>query len=154
MGGYGAIRNGLKYNDTFGNIVALSSALHLEGFANRTDEEDMWFERKTYLESHFGDLKEMLTTDKNPKWLVEQLVAKKAHIPSFYMACGDSDRLLESNSDFAGFLKKNGVQVQYEIGKGDHEWDFWDLYIKKAIYEYLPTENASAGLSSGNIGDK
>ncbi|WP_240647274.1 alpha/beta hydrolase [Paenibacillus nanensis] len=27
MGGYGAIRNGLRYSDTFGGIIALSSAL-------------------------------------------------------------------------------------------------------------------------------
>ena len=27
MGGYGAIRNGLKYNKTFSRIIALSSAL-------------------------------------------------------------------------------------------------------------------------------
>ena len=30
MGGYGAIRNGLKYHDTFGYIIGLSSALITE----------------------------------------------------------------------------------------------------------------------------
>ena len=30
MGGYGAIRNGLKYHDTFGYIAGLSSAMILE----------------------------------------------------------------------------------------------------------------------------
>ena len=29
MGGYGAIRNGLKYSDTFGRILGFSSALHI-----------------------------------------------------------------------------------------------------------------------------
>lgn len=154
MGGYGALRNGLKYNQTFGRIVALSSALYMEEMADKTDEEELWFERKTYLESRYGDLKELLKTDKNPKWLVKQLVDKKALIPEIYMACGDEDRLLDCNTKFANFLKENSVHVDYEIGKGNHEWDFWDTYIKKAIYEWLPTEKSGMGLSSGNIGDR
>ena len=55
------------------------------------------------------------------------------------MACGDKDILLDVNKDFVAFLKEKSVDVTFEIGNGDHEWDFWDAYIKKAI-EWLPTE--------------
>ena len=32
-----------------------------------------------------------------------------------------------------------GCPVYYEEAKGlAHEWDFWDLYLRKALYEWLP----------------
>ena len=76
---------------------------------------------------------------KNPKFLVEQLLKEDRKLPKIYMACGDKDILLDVNKDFVAFLKEKSVDVTFEIGNGDHEWDFWDAYIKKAI-EWLPTE--------------
>ena len=45
---------------------------------------------------------------------------------------------------------KNGFSVTYEEGPGGHEWDFWDTYIKKAL-DWLPLENISRGMNSGNV---
>lgn len=151
MGGFGALRNGLKYSDTFGYIVSLSGALHLEQMAARTEEAPFFLESKSYAEACFGDLSEVLESDKNPRWLVKQLKKGKKEIPEIYMACGDQDHLLPVNKDMAKFLKEQGVRVTLEIGPGNHEWDFWDAYIKKAI-EWLPTEKNGLGVNSGNIG--
>ena len=46
MGGYGAIRNGLKYHDTFGYIAGLSSAMILEKANVADDSSPMFFEKK------------------------------------------------------------------------------------------------------------
>ena len=100
MGGYGAIRNGLKYHDTFGAIVALSSALIVEGLSARTNEPPIFMERRDYAESVFGDLDVVLESDKNPKYLVEQLKKEGAQFPEIYMACGDADGLMGANQDF------------------------------------------------------
>lgn len=43
MGGYGAIRNGLKYRDTFGGIVALSKALVTERAIQSSDDVEWAF---------------------------------------------------------------------------------------------------------------
>ena len=53
MGGYGAIRNGLKYHDTFGYIAGLSSAMILEKMGTTDDSSPMFFEKKSFLESVF-----------------------------------------------------------------------------------------------------
>lgn len=151
MGGFGAIRNGLKYHDTFGAIIALSAALHMDGFKNRTNEAPIFFERKDYVEALFGNLDEMLKSDKNPKYLVEQLVKEGAEFPAIYMACGAEDALLPCNQDFVRFLQEREVPVTFEVGPGNHEWDFWDTYIRKAI-EWLPLEKTGLGMNSGNVG--
>lgn len=151
MGGFGAIRNGLKYHDTFGAIIALSAALHMDGFKSRTNDAPIFFERRNYVEALFGDLDEMLVSDKNPKYLVEQLLREGAEFPAIYMACGKDDALLSCNQDFVNFLRERNVQVTFEVGPGNHEWDFWDTYIKKGI-EWLPLEKTGLGINSGNVG--
>ena len=151
MGGFGALRNGLKYSDTFGYIISLSGALHLEEMASRAKDAPFFLESKSYAEACFGDLSKVLESDKNPRWLVKQLRAAKKDLPKLYMACGDQDHLLPVNEDMVKFLKEQGADVTFEIGPGNHEWDFWDAYIKKAI-DWLPTEQNGLDINSGNVG--
>lgn len=151
MGGYGALRNGLKYSDTFGGIIALSAACHLEEIAGRTEDTGSMLSNKSYAEACFGDLSKLLESDRNPKYLARQLSAEKKPFPKIYMACGDRDDLLPANREMVSFLREQGADMTFEIGQGGHEWDFWDAYIKKAI-EWLPTESSGLGISSGNVG--
>ena len=151
MGGYGAMRNGLKYWENFGCIVALSGALLVEDVAKRTNDDPFFLNRRDYAEACFGDLSKILDSDRNPKYLVRQLKKEGRPIPRIYMACGDADSLLPANQDMAAFLKEQGADVTFEVGPGAHEWDFWDTYIRKAI-EWLPTDKVSQGMNSGNVG--
>ncbi len=151
MGGYGALRNGLKYHDTFGYIISLSGALLIDDMPERTNDVPVFMESRDYAESCFGDLDALLESDKNPKRLIGDLKAAGADIPKIYMACGDADMLLGANESMAEFLRGQGADVTFETGPGSHEWDFWDTYIKKAI-AWLPTEKSGLGLNSGNIG--
>lgn len=151
MGGFGALRNGLKYSDTFGCIISLSGALHLEEMASRTKDTPFFLESRSYSEACFGDLSKVLESDKNPRWLVKELKKAGKELPKIYMACGDQDSLLPVNKDMVKFLNEQGAEVTFEIGPGSHEWDFWDAYIKKAI-EWLPTEQSGLGINSGNVG--
>ena len=73
MGGYGAIRNGLKYHDTFGYIAGLSSAMILEKMGTADDSSPMFFEKKSFLESVFGDLSRIKDCEINPEWIAENM---------------------------------------------------------------------------------
>lgn len=151
MGGYGALRNGLKYHDTFGAVVALSSALIVDDAPNRKPGEMNPLLSREFAEATFGDLSTLLESDRNPKYLVEQMCREGVKFPEIYMACGEDDSLLENNNDFAEFLRSHNVNVTYEVGAGNHEWDFWDRYIKKGI-QWLPVEKTGLGMNSGNVG--
>jgi len=151
MGGYGALRNGLKYSDTFGAIVNLSGKVDVEDFAFRTEQEGLFIATVDYARHCFGELGEtLMESDKNPQWLIRKLIREKKPIPDIYMACGDRDGLLGANRALSEFLTEQGVKHTFEVGPGDHEWDFWDTYIKKAI-QWLPTEKNALGIGSGNV---
>lgn len=131
MGGYGALRTGLKYHETFGAIIALSAA-----FA-QFETDDIAF--REYRETCFGPLHEAAKTDKNPRVLMESL-KNSLQKPEVYIACGLQDTLLPWNRLYHNILKDHGFNVVYEEWEGDHNWEFWDAGIEKAI-SWLPLEN-------------
>ena len=151
MGGYGAMRNGLKYSGTFGCILPPSGALHTGMLAEIATEDGPFFQRRSFLEAVFGDLSKLAGSDMDPKQLARGLIRAGKPLPRIYMACGDQDFLLPANRDMAAFLKAQGAHITFEVGPGSHDWDFWDTYIQKAI-SWLPTGKSTAGLGSGNVG--
>lgn len=151
MGGYGAMRNGLKYSDTFGCIAAFSGAWDIEEMASREEDTGFMLSSRSYVQACFGDLRKLPGSDMDPRFLAKQLHDSGKPFPRIYIACGVDDSLLPVNRSLAAFLKEQGADVTYEEGPGAHEWDFWDAYVKKAI-QWLPTEDGSQGISSGNVG--
>ena len=145
MGGYGAVRNGLKYHDTFGAVISFSGVLQLwEENTSPSQRVNMAFEAGI-----FGDLDDALASDKNPAWLVKELSGKK-NLPNMYIACGTEDALLSHSRNFRDLLTENGFSVTYVEGPGGHEWDFWDTHIKKVL-DWLPLDALSRGINSGNV---
>lgn len=149
MGGYGALRNGLKYHETFGCIGGLSSALIVKGMNDRTNDSPVFMERRDFAENIFGDLSVVEDGDLNPEWLVKKLSGEKVDLPKIYMACGTEDFLLDLNRGLRKTMEECKVDLTYEEGPGGHEWDFWNRYIKKFI-DWLPLEG-QAGVHSGNV---
>lgn len=151
MGGFGALRNGLKYHETFGCIGALSSALIVDGLRARTDEHPIFIETRSYAETVFGDLEKVAESDKNPEWLAHSLKEKGEKLPRIYMACGRQDSMLACNEKFYQALKAAGIDVFFETDEGNHDWDFWNRYLKKLL-DWLPLGKGSEGMNSGNVG--
>ena len=126
MGGFGAIRNGIVFSDTFSHIAGLSSALHI--FDDLSEEADIGL---------FDNLEEASKTNLNPKIAANEMFREKKSMPRFYMACGRQDDLLKANMDFRDFLKENGADVTWDEEDAGHDWDFWDSQIRKVL-EWLP----------------
>lgn len=142
MGGFGALRNGLKYADTFGYIASLSGAVHIFEYPFDEPGRNIIGE-----DACFGDIRAATLTDRNPRVAAEALFDRmKASgditFPKVYIACGTEDYLLRANRTFADFLTAKGVDVTYEEGPGRHDWDFWDTYIQKVL-AWLPIEKVS-----------
>lgn len=128
MGGYGAIRNGLKYHENFSKIGMISAALITDDIVNYTDNNNVLKSRDFY-ESIFGDLKDVIGSDADPKYLINNC----PDIPDIFMACGIDDFLFEKNADFYRFLKENNINSTFIGDDGEHTWEFCDKYVKEFI---------------------
>ncbi|WP_078553216.1 alpha/beta hydrolase [Bacillus alkalicellulosilyticus] len=133
MGGYGAIRNGLKYAHHFGGIMALSSALITYKAQVATPDYDDGIGDYNYFTRVFGDLAKLKGSEKDPEALVKKLKATNTDIPNIYMACGTEDFLLDVNRTFKEFLDSENVTFTYVEDAGAHTWEFWSDYIDKAL---------------------
>lgn len=150
MGGFGALRNGLCYPETFGYIAGLSSAVHLFETPLDAPGRNMGSE-----DASFGVMTEAMKTDKNPRVALQKLLAAREKdpsvpLPKIYLACGTEDGLLGPNRAYRDMFREAGLDLTYEEGPGNHNWEFWDKYIRHVL-DWLPLDEAKAGLSSGNV---
>ena len=146
MGGFGALRNGWKYADTFGCIAALSSAITVLDPSVPPIAGD---------KAVFGDLATAAETDKNHQVAYAQLRARvatgQAQMPALYLACGTDDPFIASTRALRDQLAADGVDLTYDEMPGGHDWDFWAAQIKKVI-DWLPLDEGKQGFGSGAIG--
>lgn len=150
MGGYGAIRNGLKYAENFGCVIGLSAALVHDTWKDADNSAPIFTFRRNYYESIFGEYDKVKGSDKDPKALLLKLKEEGRPVPKMYLCCGTEDGLVTANRDFRDFLNENGVDLTYVEGPGKHDWVFWDTYIKKVL-DWLPLNRTGAGINSGNV---
>lgn len=133
MGGFGALYNGLKYNNTFSKIVGLSSALILEEKFDKTNNSIFKYNVE-YVEECLGSLGTALNRDVNVSNLIKKLEETNEKIPDLYIACASDDSLHEANLKFKNFLSNyDNIDFVYYEGTGGHDWDYWNQYLEDVI---------------------
>lgn len=129
MGGYGALRNGFKYEETFGKVAAFSSRILSKKDARKNEkleDNDINLRLKAILQSDtLADLK----AENDPYDLVIDRDKKQ----ELFIACGLDDSLHKENKDFHKYLTKKKIPHEYFETPGEHTWDFWNEYIEKAV---------------------
>ena len=124
MGGYGAIKLGLKHPEMFASVNSHSGALaFLRGDPAQARQLSPEFSRI------FGP---------NPKGGPEDpfaIVEKLDHgrIPALRIDCGAEDFLLGQNRDFHKHLEAMLIPHEYQEFPGSHDWAYWDLHVREAI---------------------
>ena len=60
-------------------------------------------------------------------------------LPKIFMTCGGDDFIRSFVYASRDLFEENGYDVMYEEVPGyTHEWDFWDLSLRRAFNEWLP----------------
>ena len=129
MGGYGALRNGFKYNEVFGSIIALSSALITDGISKMPDDLP-----PAPAGGQGGGMGMSPSYFVHSKALASKLMEDPNAIrPRVYMACGSEDFLIENNRSLHEHLEKIGYPHYYTEGHGTHAWEYWDPHIEEGL---------------------
>ncbi|MBQ6570101.1 MAG: acetylesterase [Clostridia bacterium] len=132
MGGYGALRAGLKYSDTFSKIIALSTAVINQNGRVEDDSFPFFPMRKGFLDSVFGDFSTIGDTGNDLITLIESQANIK-NKPSIYFSCGRQDDFYNDNVKFYKLANELGFDCTADWREGYHEWGFWNSVIGDAV---------------------
>lgn len=119
MGGYGAVKLGLKYPDVFGSAASHSGALDITTLLS----ESLCPELKTIFPNG------TMCADEDPF----QLAARPGPKPALYVDCGVDDFLIEHNRRFHARCAELGLAHTYKEFPGAHSWEYWDKHITAAL---------------------
>lgn len=128
MGGYGALKFGLKYPDKFilaGSFSgALDSVFRTEKYAHLIQS----------VKGVFGENDNPARQENNIFRIVEESTPEKIKsFPFLFIDCGTEDHQFQSNRDFGALLLDKKVPHEYRQIPGAHTWTFWDTEIQEFL---------------------
>ncbi len=146
MGGRGAMKMGVMNPERFAAVLCMSGASFspaaVKNFGKnwrKVDPADPDLMPMIPLEKILGDLDQFKGSPNDVYHQARLNVEQGKKLPRFFFTVGDKDFALEGVEEAAAYLKSLGYDTFYECVPGyEHEWDFWDLSLKKALDSWLP----------------
>src|SRR5579864_202998 len=123
MGGYGAVKLGLKHHEMFASVNSHSGAVGMLRDSESARQLSPEFERV------FG--KDPKGGPEDPFAIVERV--DHGRVPALRLDCGTEDFLIDQNRKFHERLDSLHIAHEYQEFPGTHDWEYWDLHVREAV---------------------
>lgn len=129
MGGYGALKFGLRYPDRFALVGSFSGAI--DG-PLRGQIHQFW---RPSIMSVFGPEGSVTRRENDIFRMVRDLpVGADKLLPFFYLDCGTEDKAnFMNNRDFSGLLLERKIPHEFRQLPGVHNWQYWDQQVQEFL---------------------
>lgn len=117
MGGFGALRLGMKYPAKVKGISAHSSVTSIDDLER--------FVREPLDAYRFSGAENVS--------ILHWARANRANLPPIRFDCGKEDSLLESNRALHTALRERKIPHTYEEHDGGHTWEYWQAQIRETF---------------------
>ena len=123
MGGYGAMKIGLKHPDRFASVVAHSSCFDVGYDPQKPGPRE--------LEVIYG---RGVSPGDDCYALARASAQRGQSTPALHLDCGVDDAgVIEQNRRFHAHLDALGIAHAYVEHPGGHDWDYWDRHLDAAL---------------------
>jgi putative tributyrin esterase len=133
MGGYGALKFGLKYPDKFIFVASISGALDA---ARRSDADprNAWGFLRASIMQTFGAIDSPIRAGNDLHKLVRDFPAERlASLPFIYLDCGTEDGFFATNRDMANILLERKIPHEFRQLPGGHNWAYWGNQVREIL---------------------
>ncbi|HEV7473657.1 MAG TPA: alpha/beta hydrolase family protein [Pyrinomonadaceae bacterium] len=132
MGGYGALKFGVKHPELFAFAGSMSGAL---GAASWTETELKGLESvwRTLQPVYGAENSETRAANDLTKLFRELPAARIPALPYVYLDCGTEDALLATNRSFADILLTRKIPHEYRELPGSHSWSYWNAQVQEVL---------------------
>lgn len=117
MGGFGALRLGMKYADRVAGISAHSSVTKVTQLS-----QFIAYPPSSFL--HAGEI----DTD-----LLHWAKVNRDHLPPIRFDCGTEDTLIDGNRELHRALTELSVSHVFEEYPGGHDWPYWTEHVRRTL---------------------
>lgn len=122
MGGYGALKLGLKYPEMFTFAASFSGAFHAPRSAADLNDDVL----APSIHRVFGDGSSTVRSENDLFALAIRASATRSGLPRIYFDCGVDDEFIGVNREFASLLSEVGIKHEFLEIDGGHDWPYWD----------------------------
>lgn len=144
MGGYGALKFGLKHPEMFALAASLSGALEATSIDPENPRVAAWV--KPSIESAYGKMDNPARAANDIFKIIRELPAERvASLPYIYIDCGTEDFLIASNMKMAALLVERKIPHEYRQLPGKHDWPYWDSQVQEVLRIMAQKVSPAAG---------
>lgn len=149
MGGYGALKYGIKYPEMFAVAASMSGAVSASSWDKA---EQIPASLRPLLVNIFGAPDSPTHTSNDLfRLLAAMPPERRAQLPFLYLDCGTEDFLFESNRQFAQLLNERKIRHEYRELPGGHEQKYWRRQLPEVlevVARELPAMNSRAAAAT------
>jgi S-formylglutathione hydrolase FrmB len=126
MGGYGAMKLGLRKPEAFAAVASMSGAVDIALVADYMKQNNP---------GQYNEMKRLVFGGAlRPEDDLPALAAACKNPPRLWMCCGTEDFLIDVNRHFSRRLTGLGLDHAYVETPGrSHEWGYWDEMIVQVL---------------------
>jgi enterochelin esterase-like enzyme len=117
MGGYGALRLGMKHASRVAGISAHSSVTEIAQLQQFVREP----------------LHEYLNAGERDAEILHWARKHRSLLPPIRFDCGTMDPLLDGNRRLSQVLEKERIPHTYEEHPGGHDWSYWQMHLSRTL---------------------
>ena len=148
MGGYGALKLGVKHPEMFAFAASMSGALDAAVWTE-SDLRDFGVALPRSIMETFGPAGSPTRVANDLTKLVREFPADRlTSLPYLYLDCGTEDGLLSFSRRLADLLRERKIPHEYRELPGNHNWDYWNAQALEVL-AVAARIIAPARLSSG-----
>jgi len=132
MGGYGAIKYGLKYPATFAFAASMSGAFGVTRYTEKEMGGPNW---EPFLKT-FGPIGNQTRKANDIFEITKALTAGRlAALPYFYFDCGTEDAAqhFDRNRELSELFVEKKIPHEFRELPGDHSWRYWDQQVQEVL---------------------
>lgn len=132
MGGYGAIKFGLKYPEMFALAGSFSGALGAASWSEKTLGGRGSIPAS--IMSVYGAENSRTRLENDIFKIAKEMSPEKIKsLPFIYLDCGTEDFLIQNNRDFSALLIEKKIPHEFRQLPGGHTWVYWDRQVREFL---------------------
>ena len=132
MGGYGALKFGVKHPHRFALAASLSGAFHAASW-DANDPSLLAFVKPSIART-YGALDSPTRAANDLFKLFDNLPPERIPtLPYIYFDCGTEDFLIGSNRALSELLLRRKIPHEYRQLPGAHSWPYWDAQVQEVL---------------------